>query len=98
LRLVEWYFWIATLAIMLYVTAMWVSGSMQGLMWRSYDELGFLQYSFLETVGAMHPFYLRALGGLMFLIGALVMVYNCSRTLGLGAFLWALRSSQFDDD
>ena len=77
-RLVEWHFWIATLGIVLYVTAMWVSGIMQGLMWRSYDELGFLQYSFLETVEAMHPFYvIRALGGVLFLIGALIMVYNC---------------------
>jgi len=82
LRLVEWHFWIATLGIVLYVTAMWVSGIMQGLMWRSYDELGFLQYSFLETVEAMHPFYvIRALGGVLFLIGGLVMVYNCWRTI-----------------
>jgi cytochrome c oxidase cbb3-type subunit 1 len=81
-RLVEWHFWIATLGIVLYVTAMWVSGIMQGLMWRSYDELGFLQYSFLETVEAMHPFYvIRALGGVLFLIGALIMVYNCWRTI-----------------
>ena len=63
-RLVEVHFWIATLGIVLYITAMWVSGIMQGLMWRSYDELGFLQFSFLETVEAMHPFYvIRALGG-----------------------------------
>ena len=50
---------------------MWVSGIMQGLMWRSYDSLGFLQYSFVETVEAMHPFYvIRAgLGGVLFLIG-----------------------------
>ena len=81
-RLVEVHFWIATLGIVLYVTAMWVSGIMQGLMWRSYDELGFLQYSFLETVHAMHPFYvIRALGGVLFLTGALVMVYNCWRTI-----------------
>ena len=71
------HFWIATLGIVLYVTAMWVSGIMQGLMWRSYDELGFLQFSFIETVEAMHPFYvIRAFGGVLFLIGALVMVYN----------------------
>jgi cytochrome c oxidase cbb3-type subunit 1 len=82
LRLVEWHFWVATLGIVLYVTAMWVSGIMQGLMWRSYDELGFLQYSFLETVEAMHPFYvIRALGGVLFLGGALIMVYNCWRTV-----------------
>jgi len=81
-RLVEVHFWIATLGIVLYITAMWVSGIMQGLMWRSYDPQGFLQYSFLETVEAMHPFYvIRALGGLLFLSGALVMVYNVWRTI-----------------
>jgi cytochrome c oxidase cbb3-type subunit I len=43
---------------------MWVSGIMQGLMWRAYDSLGFLEYSFIETVEAMHPFYvIRAFGG-----------------------------------
>ena len=82
LRLVEWHFWIATLGIVLYITAMWVSGIMQGLMWRSYDSLGFLQYSFIETVAAMHPYYvIRAFGGVLFLIGALIMVYNLIRTI-----------------
>ena len=49
LRLVSWHFWLATIGIVLYITAMWVAGIMQGLMWRAYDELGFLQYSFVET-------------------------------------------------
>ncbi|MGQ0678034.1 MAG: cytochrome-c oxidase, cbb3-type subunit I [Rhodospirillales bacterium] len=81
LRLVGVHFWIATLGIVLYITAMWVSGIMQGLMWRAYDELGFLQYSFIETVQAMRPYYvIRAMGGVLFLIGALVMVYNLWRT------------------
>jgi cytochrome c oxidase cbb3-type subunit 1 len=81
LKLVEWHFWIATLGIVLYITAMWVSGIMQGLMWRSYDSLGFLQYSFIETVAAMHPYYvIRAFGGVLFLAGALLMVYNLIRT------------------
>ncbi|MCS6878409.1 MAG: cytochrome-c oxidase, cbb3-type subunit I [Geminicoccaceae bacterium] len=81
LQLVEWHFWIATLGIVLYVTSMWVSGIMQGLMWRSYDSLGFLQFSFVETVEAMHPFYvIRAFGGVLFTLGALVMVYNLYRT------------------
>ena len=82
MRLVSYHFWIATLGIVLYITAMWISGIMQGLMWRSYDQLGFLQYSFVETVEAMHPFYvIRALGGVLFLIGALIMVYNLVRTV-----------------
>ncbi len=81
-RLVSYHFWISTVGILLYITAMWVSGILQGLMWRSYDELGFLQFSFVETVEAMHPFYLvRALGGLLFVIGSLLMVYNIWRTI-----------------
>ncbi|MBK1698622.1 cytochrome-c oxidase, cbb3-type subunit I [Rhodovibrio salinarum] len=81
MRLVSYHFWIATLGIVLYITAMWISGIMQGLMWRSYDQLGFLQYSFVETVEAMHPFYvIRGLGGVLFLVGALIMVYNLVRT------------------
>jgi cytochrome c oxidase cbb3-type subunit I len=81
-RLVAWHFWIATLGIVFYITAMWVSGIMQGLMWRAYDDLGFLQYAFVETVAAMHPFYvIRALGGVFYLTGALIMVYNLVMTV-----------------
>ena len=82
LKLVEWHFWIATLGILLYITAMWVSGILQGLMWRAYDSLGFLQYSFIETVEAMHPFYvIRALGGVLYLVGALIMAFNIYKTI-----------------
>ena len=82
LNLVGVHFWTATIGIVLYITAMWISGIMQGLMWRAYDDLGFLQYSFVETVEAMHPYYvIRALGGAFFLAGALVMVFNLWRTI-----------------
>jgi cytochrome c oxidase cbb3-type subunit I len=82
LKLVDVHYWIATIGIVFYITSMWISGIMQGLMWRAYDELGFLQYAFIETVEAMHPYYLiRALGGLLFLIGACIMVYNLWRTM-----------------
>jgi len=82
LRLVNWHFWIATIGIVVYVTSMWVSGILQGLMWRSYTSLGFLEYSFIETVQAMHPFYvIRALGGGLFLSGALIMAFNVWRTV-----------------
>jgi len=50
-------------------------------MWRAYDDFGFLQYSFIETVAAMHPYYvIRALGGVLYLTGALIMVYNLWKT------------------
>ena len=81
LKLVSLHFWISTIGIVLYITAMWVSGILQGLMWRAYDSLGFLEYSFVETVEAMHPFYvIRAGGGALFVIGSFIMVYNLWRT------------------
>jgi cytochrome c oxidase cbb3-type subunit 1 len=81
-KLVSWHFWLATLGIVLYITAMWVSGIMQGLMWRATDQLGFLQYSFIETVAAMHPYYvIRMLGGVLYLSGALIMVWNLYKTV-----------------
>jgi cytochrome c oxidase cbb3-type subunit 1 len=82
LRLVSWHFWVSTLGIVFYITAMWVSGILQGLMWRAYTSLGFLEYAFIETVAAMHPFYvIRALGGALFLIGALIMAFNLWMTV-----------------
>ncbi|MGE4529399.1 MAG: cytochrome-c oxidase, cbb3-type subunit I [Rhodospirillaceae bacterium] len=82
MRLVSYHFWIGTIGIVLYITSMWISGIMQGLMWRAYDEWGFLQYSFIETVEAMHPYYVvRALGGVLFLTGAAIMAYNMYRTV-----------------
>ncbi len=81
-KLIAWHYWIATLGIVLYITAMWVAGIMQGLMWRAYDKFGFLQYSFAESVNAMHPYYvIRMLGGVLFLTGALVMVFNLIMTV-----------------
>ena len=78
----SWHYWIATLGIVFYITSMWVAGIMQGLMWRAYDQFGFLQYSFAESVVAVHPYYvIRLVGGLMFLTGALIMVFNLIRTV-----------------
>lgn len=82
LRMVNWHFWLATLGIVVYASVMWVSGITQGLMWREYDEQGFLVYSFAETVAAMHPYYaLRVLGGGLYFLGALIMAYNIYQTI-----------------
>jgi cytochrome c oxidase cbb3-type subunit 1 len=65
-----------------YVVAMWVSGIMQGLMWRDFDEYGTLSYTFVESVAAMHPYYaMRTIGGLIFNIGAWIMLYNVVMTV-----------------
>jgi cytochrome c oxidase cbb3-type subunit 1 len=82
LKLVEVHFWVSTIGIVLYITAMWVAGIMQGLMWRAVNTDGTLTYSFVESVQAMHPFYaVRFLGGVLFLSGTLVMVYNLWKTV-----------------
>src|SRR5262249_59269588 len=65
-----------------YVLAMWNSGIIQGLMWRTYNASGTLAYSFVDSLVAMHPYYIaRAFGGLLFLIGALVGCYNIWMTV-----------------
>jgi cytochrome c oxidase cbb3-type subunit I len=82
IRLVEWHFWLSTIGIVLYITSMWVAGITQGLMWRAYDNLGFLKYSFIETVEALHwPYIIRAGGGFLFVVGGFVMAYNVWRTV-----------------
>ncbi|MCY4218511.1 MAG: cytochrome-c oxidase, cbb3-type subunit I [Gammaproteobacteria bacterium] len=81
-RLANIHFLVATIGIVLYITAMWVSGIMQGLMWRAVNPDGTLTYSFIESVQAMHPFYIiRFLGGLLYLVGMLLMAYNLYKTI-----------------
>ena len=82
LRMINWHFWLATIGIVFYAAAMWVAGIMQGLMWREYGADGYLAYSFVETVAAMHPLYvIRAVGGALYLAGFVVMIYNVWMTL-----------------
>lgn len=81
LRLVNWHLWFATIGIVIYAAVLWVAGITQGLMWREYDDQGFLVNSFIETVSAIHPEYvMRTFGGLLYLTGALIMAYNLWRT------------------
>jgi cytochrome c oxidase cbb3-type subunit 1 len=81
-KLINIHFWLATIGTLLYITAMWISGIMQGLMWRAFDDFGNLQYSFAESVAAMHPFYaMRAIGGMFFLTGMLLMLFNTYMTI-----------------
>ncbi len=82
LQLVSWHFWLATIGIVLYASSMWVTGIMEGLMWREVDANGFLVNAFADTVAAKFPMYVvRALGGGLFLTGALIMCYNLWMTV-----------------
>jgi cytochrome c oxidase cbb3-type subunit 1 len=85
-KLVEVHFWLALSGTVVYVFAMWNSGVIQGLMWRTYTESGTLSYSFIDSLVAMHPYYIaRAFGGLLFLLGALVALYNVVMTIRMPA-------------
>jgi len=81
-KLVEVHFWCALSGAIIYVFAMWNSGIIQGLMWRTYNDSGTLAFSFIDSLVKMHPYYIaRAVGGLFFLIGAVVGAYNIAMTI-----------------
>jgi cytochrome c oxidase cbb3-type subunit 1 len=82
IRLIDWHFWMSTIGVVLYIVAMWIAGIMQGLMWRAVNEDGTLTYSFVESLEATYPYYfVRFLGGALFLTGMLVMAYNVIKTV-----------------
>jgi cytochrome c oxidase cbb3-type subunit 1 len=81
-KLVEVHFWLAIAGTLIYVFAMWNSGILQGLMWRTYNPSGTLTYSFVDTLVAMRPYYIaRAVGGLLFLLGTMVGAWNIWLTI-----------------
>ncbi|MDR0274272.1 MAG: cytochrome-c oxidase, cbb3-type subunit I [Burkholderiaceae bacterium] len=85
IKAIEVHFWVATVGIVFYIASMWISGVMQGLMWRAVNADGTLTYTFVESVKAMHPFYVgRLLGGVIYLVGMLIMVWNVYKTVMAG--------------
>ncbi|MFZ5532125.1 MAG: cytochrome-c oxidase, cbb3-type subunit I [Pseudomonadota bacterium] len=81
-RLIEWHFWIATIGIAAYAGSMWISGVMQGLMWRAVNPDGTLTYTFIESLKATYPYYaIRLTGGLLYLIGMGMMAWNVYKTI-----------------
>jgi len=81
-RLIGAHFWVATIGVVLYISAMWIAGVMQGLMWRALNADGTLTYAFVESVKATYPYYsIRVLGGVLFLAGMLIMAYNTWKTI-----------------
>ena len=83
--LLEAQFWIQTTGVVLYFTSMWIAGITQGMMWRAVDEYGNLMYSFIDTVSVLHPYYtIRAIGGLLYLIGVFMFAFNFVKTATSG--------------
>jgi cytochrome c oxidase cbb3-type subunit 1 len=84
-KLITVHFWVSTIGIVLYIASMWISGVMQGLMWRTVNADGTLAYSFVESVKVSYPFWgIRLMGGVLFLSGMLIMAYNMVKTMAGG--------------
>jgi len=84
-KAIEVHFYMATVGIVLYIAALWIAGVMQGLMWRSINADGTLTYTFVESVKASYPFYvLRLAGGLLYLSGMVIMLWNTVKTATAG--------------
>ena len=82
-KLADFHFWISTLGLLLYVASMWIAGISQGLYWRALDAEGFLKYpDFVQSITASQLMYqTRLVGGILFLTGFLVMIYNVIKTV-----------------
>jgi len=82
IKLINVHFWMHTAGIVLYIVAMWISGVMQGLMWRAVNTDGTLTYSFVESLTASYPFYfIRFVGGVLVVAGFILMAYNMFKTI-----------------
>jgi len=89
-KMIELHFWMSTVAVVLYIAAMWIAGVMQGLMWRTFEADGTLTYSFVESVKATYPFYvIRLLGGVLYLSGMVLMAWNVVKTVSKKRFVEA---------
>ncbi len=82
IKLINIHFWLATLGVVLYIVALWISGVMQGMMWRQINADGTLTYSFVEVVAATYPFhFIRWVGGVCVVAGMVIMLYNVIKTI-----------------
>ncbi|MFM6969005.1 MAG: cytochrome-c oxidase, cbb3-type subunit I [Sediminibacterium sp.] len=87
-RLATNHFWIGTIGIILYALPMYWAGFEQAMMWKQFTEDGTLKFQFLETVTHIIPLYVvRSIGGLLYLVGAFVMIYNLIKTIKAGSFV-----------
>jgi cytochrome c oxidase cbb3-type subunit I/II len=88
LKLAGAHFWIGTIGIVLYAVPMYWAGFTQAMMWKQFTEEGTLAFQFLETVTHILPLYiLRSIGGLLYLIGMFIMIYNLAKTVKAGSLL-----------
>jgi cytochrome c oxidase cbb3-type subunit I/II len=86
-RLANIHFWLGLVGMLFYIIPMYWAGVTQGLMWKEFDTQGYLTYpNFLETVTKVIPMYrMRAIGGVLYLSGAIIMVVNLLKTAKQGS-------------
>ena len=82
------HFWLGTIGIIIYAVPLYWAGFEQSLMWKQFTAEGQLKFDFMQTVTNIKPMYIaRSIGGTLYLIGALIMVYNLYKTIALGKFI-----------
>lgn len=88
-KLANFHFWIGTLGIVIYTLPMYVAGFLQASMWKEFNPDGTLVYgNFLETVTQIMPMYwMRAIGGSLYIVGMLIGVYNIVKTMAIGSVI-----------
>ncbi len=87
-KLANWHFWLGTLGIIFYAVPLYIAGFQQGLMWKQFNPDGTLLYkNWLDTVTAIIPYYImRFVGGVLYIVGAILMVVNVVATVRKGSF------------
>jgi cytochrome c oxidase cbb3-type subunit I/II len=87
-KLMNWHFWLGTLGILFYAVPMYWAGFVQGLMWKEFAADGNLKHEFLATTLQIIPMYvLRGVGGILYLTGTIIMIYNLWQTAAKGSFI-----------
>ena len=87
-KLAGTHFWIGTVGIVLYAIPMYWAGFTQAMMWKQFTAEGTLAFQFLETVTHIIPLYIvRSIGGLLYLVGVFIMVYNIVKTVKAGSLV-----------
>ncbi|WP_207491914.1 cytochrome-c oxidase, cbb3-type subunit I [Aridibaculum aurantiacum] len=84
-KLANAHFWVGTIGIVLYAVPLYWAGFTQSMMWKTFTEEGQLKFQFLETVTHILPMYMtRSVGGLLYLVGVFIMIYNIYKTVAAG--------------
>jgi len=82
------HFWLGTIGIILYAVPLYWAGFEQASMWKQFTPEGQIKYDFLQTVTNLIPMYIsRSIGGTLYLVGSLMMVYNLYKTIKKGVFI-----------